>query len=176
MNRLKIFIVLMLFSQLTMAFSYIVEISQAELQNKVSAMMPLEKKTGFIDIILSNPKIELLEGSNEIGIFSHIDATVPKAKNAKGSGSVKVIGTIEYRPETGAFFFKNPKIEKLQIQKLPDKYAVTIRTFAQPVIKKVLAKYPVYTLKDDNLKQKLAKALLQSVSVKDKNLLLELKI
>ncbi len=174
MNRFIIFIMALLFSQLAMAFSYTVELTEAELQEKVEAMMPLEKKKFFVKVVLSKPRIELLEGQHKIGIFSHIDVTAPQ--NLKGSGTAKITGSVDYKPESGAFFFKDPVIESLQINQFPEEYIGSVQAIAQLVISKVLAKRPVYTLKDDNLKQKLAKALLHSVSVKNKVLLLELRI
>lgn len=174
MNRSITFIMLLLFSQLATAFTYTVELTEAELQEKVAAMMPLEKKKFFVNVVLSKPRIELLEGQDKIGIFSHIDVSAPK--NIKGSGTAKITGAIDYKPESGTFFFKDPVIESLQINQFSEEYIGSVKAIAQLIISKVLAKRPVYTLKDDNLKQKLAKALLHSVSVKNRTLLLELRI
>jgi len=60
--------VLLLTSQLAWAFSYTVEISEKELQEKISAMMPLEKKKFFMSVVLSNPDVDLMENDNKIGI------------------------------------------------------------------------------------------------------------
>ena len=157
-----------------MGFSYTVEISEAKLQKKVLAMMPMQKNNFLFTVTLSEPEIELIEGSNQIGIFTHIEAVVPRV--IKGTGRAKITGSLSYESETSEFFFNNPTIEKLEIDKVADKYIPKVKKIVQLIANKMLAIRPVYKLKDDNLKHKLAKAMLKSVSVKDKKLLLELNV
>ncbi len=156
-----------------MALTYTVEITEAELQEKIEAMMPLEKNKLFISVILSDPDITLIEGNDEVGIFSNIEVVTPVGK---GKGKAYITGTLSYDPEKGAFFYKKPKIDRLEIDKVPEKYIPKVKKIAEKLARKILKKKPVYKLKDDTLKQKLAKSLLQSVSVKDKVLLLELSV
>ncbi|NOQ77078.1 MAG: DUF1439 domain-containing protein [Methylococcaceae bacterium] len=157
-----------------MALSYTVELSEAQLQKKVLAMMPIEKKKLFFTVILSDPEIELIEGSNEIGVFTHIE--IDSKIGIKGTGRAKITGSLTYKPDSSEFFFKNTKIEKLEIDKVSQKYNQQIKALVQAIGTKVLSSYPVYKLKDDNLKHKLAKAVLQSISVKNKKLLLKLSV
>lgn len=157
-----------------MALSYTLEISEAKLQNKVSEMMPLKKNKFYFTVTLSEPEIELFEGSNEIGIFTHIELVGPR--EVRGYGRAKITGSLSYHAEAGAFFFKNPKIVQLEIDKVSEKYVPHVKAIVQLVSSKMLEKRPVYRLKDNNLKHKFAKAMLQSVSVKDKKLLLELRV
>ncbi len=172
--RLILFITLFFSSQLAMAFTYTVKISEADLQKQVDAMMPIEKNKRFFKVVLSNPKIELIEGRNEIGIFSHIE--LDSKLGIKGAGKAKITGALSYNPDLHAFFFKNSKIEKLEIDRVADKHIVQIKPLIQTIAGKLLEKQPVYRLKQDNLKHKFARAVLQSVSVKDKKLLLELSM
>jgi len=157
-----------------MALTYTIKLSEAELQKKVEAMMPIEKKKLFFKVILSEPKIELVEGSNEVGIFTHID--IDSKLGIRGTGRAKITGVLSYNADLNEFFFKNSKIEKLEIDKVSQKNIKQIKGLVQVIVSKTLAKRPVYRLKDDNLKHKLAKSVLQSVSVKNKKLLLELSV
>jgi len=161
-------------SQISMALTYTIKLSEAELQKKVEAMMPIEKKKLFFKVILSEPKIELVEGSNEVGIFTHID--IDSKLGIRGTGRAKITGVLSYNADLNEFFFKNSKIEKLEIDKVSQKNIKQIKGLVQVIVSKTLAKRPVYRLKDDNLKHKLAKSVLQSVSVKNKKLLLELSV
>ncbi len=174
MFRFTLFIILFLLSPISMALSYTIELSEAQLQKKVMAMMPIEKNKLFFKIILSDPKIELLDGSNEIGVFTHIE--IDSKIGIKGTGRAKITGSLSYNPESNEFFFKNTKIEKLEIDNVSEKNNQQIKAWVQTVASKVLEKHSVYRLKDDNLKHKLAKAVLQSISVKDKKLLLKLSV
>ena len=161
-----------------MAFSYTVELSEKRLQKKVSAMMPMEASKYYLTVTLSEPEIELIEGRNEIGVFTHIEVVVPKIKRAeiKGSGRTKITGSLSYESERCEFFFKNPVIEMLEIDKVSERYIPVVKSIVQFIAQKILAKLPVYRLKDENLKHKLAKSMLQSITVKDKKLLLKLSL
>ena len=136
--------------------------------------MPMEKKKYIFTVILSEPDVELIEGSNEIGIFTHIE--ILASKGIRGSGRAKITGSLSYKAESSEFFLKNPKIEKLEIDKVSEKYNSQIKAIVQLVGSKMLEKRPIYRLKGDKLHHKLAKAMLQSVSVKDKKLRLDLKV
>ncbi|VAW61508.1 hypothetical protein MNBD_GAMMA11-2537 [hydrothermal vent metagenome] len=171
-KRVSLVIFMMLLSQTAMAFSYTLEISEKELQEKVSKMMPLEKKKYFVTVILSEPVIDLTGGNNEIGIFSHVKIIAPGS--IEGAGKVKITGSLRYDSKTGSFFFKHPEIVSLEVNDVPEKYMPNIKKIAQSAVSKILATRPVYKLKDDNLKQKLAKSVLKSIKVENKKLLVEL--
>ena len=80
------------------AISYTVEITQQELQEKVEAMMPLKKKKLFVLVTLSEPQVELISESNEIGLQAKISIAGPGISE---SGIANIKGTLEYRPEKG---------------------------------------------------------------------------
>ncbi len=159
---------LMVFTQMAMAFSYTLEISEQELQEKVSAMMPMKKKRFFLTVILSRPDVDLAAESNEISIFSHIDVLAPGG--IKEQGDVKISGTLSYDADKGEFFFHNPSIPSLAIKNIPDKFIPEIKKITELIAGKILSKHPIYKLRDDNLKHKLAKAVLKSVTVKNEQL------
>lgn len=165
---------LLMCSQIAMAFSYTLKITEEELQSKVSAMMPIEKKTFFITIILSKPDIDLSVGNNEIGVFSHIDVMAPGGIN--GTGKARITGSLRYDSEKSEFFFKNPKIVSLESGDIPPHLLPKVRDVAQLAASQFLSTRPVYRLSDDNLKQKLVKAVLQSVNVKNNLLIIELRV
>lgn len=151
-----------------MAFSYTIKISEAELQAKVLAMMPMKKTAFFITVILSNPKVDLSNSNNEVGLFAQVE--VKMLGNIKGSGEVKIIGTLSYEAEKTAFFLHNPKITGLEIKNAAEKVTLSIKKVVEIAARKILATRPIYTLSDDNLKHKLAKSVLKSIKVENKKL------
>lgn len=173
MLRSIIALCLLLSSQVAVALSYTLEISEEELQEKVAAVMPLERKKFFVKVIFSHPKVELAENANQIGIYSQMDITAP---GVKSTGQTKITGTLDYRPATNEFFFKNPAIVDMKIGKMPKLYTATIKEIAQMMVSKILATTPVYKLKGGDLKHDLAKAMLKSVVVENKQLLVELEL
>lgn len=156
------------------AFTYTLEITEQELQEKIQQKMPIHKKKYFVTVTLSDPKVALLQGRDRIDIESNIDALIPGGIAAKGRGNVE--GSIEYMQDTGEFFFIDPQVKSLTVDKVTAKHQETIRKVADFAAKSALRRFPVYRFKDENLKHKLAKAVLKSVHVENGKLLLELGI
>jgi len=174
MKKLILVIALLMCSQLAMAFSYTLEISADELQSKVSAMMPMEKKKSFITVILSHPEIDLTVGNNKIGVSSQI--AIVALGGISGSGKVKITGLLSYDSEKSAFFFKNPEVVSLESEDVPPLLLPKVKALTQLAVSQFLSKKPIYKLKDDNVKQKLTKAVLQSIQVENNQLLAELSL
>jgi hypothetical protein len=174
MIRSIIFILLSLISQVIFALEYTQEITEQEIQEKISAFMPIEKKKYFVTVKITNPKIDLIKETDEIGILANIEAFAPGG--IKESGEVTIKGTLDYDPQKGEFYFKNPKIVSLAIDKVPKIFIPKVQSIAQIALSKAMAVYPVYKFKDNNLKHKLAKAVLKSLKVKDEKLILTLGV
>lgn len=174
MIRLVLVPVLLLLCSTALAFSYTLEITGAELQEKLSNMMPLERKSLFITLVLTEPKVALLKASNKIGLSFHITVSAPGG--IKGTGKTSITGSLRYDSSSHAFYLNDPVIELLEIDQVPDKHLPKIKKISQQAISKLLIKRPIYRLKDDNLKQKLAKSMLKSISIRDEILFIELGI
>ena len=67
-------------------------------------------------------------------------------------------------------------ITDIELDKVSQKNIKQIKGLVQSITSKILAKKPVYRLKDDNLKHKLAKDMLQSIAVVDKTLRIKLSV
>lgn len=172
MNQWLLIIFLLLNSASELAFSYTIELSESEIQERVEAMMPLEKKKLFVTTILTNPIIDLMESNNALGLSTDVAIKVPG--NIVGRGHVSFTGTLRYDNDSGAFYFDNLKVVSLDVKKLPPKTLPKIKKILESVAKKYLAKKPVFRFKDNNLKHKLAKSTLKSIAVDNENLVIEL--
>jgi|TARA_B110000908_G_C10246949_1_gene449408 hypothetical protein len=174
MVRSIIFILLSVVSQVVFALEYTQEITEQEIQKKVSTLMPIEKKKYFVTVKISNPEIDLIKETDEIGIKAHIEAFAPGG--IIGDGVVTIKGTLDYDPKKGAFYFKKPTIVSLVIDKMPKRLIPKVQKIAQIALSKAMAAYPVYKFKEGNLKHKLAKAVLKSLTVKNEKLILTLGV
>ena len=172
MLRFLLSCTLLLSSHSALAFSYTMEIPENEIQQKVAAMMPIQKTKFLMTVVLSDPKVSLIQESNEVAVSSPIDITAPAGIN--GSGFVKIQGSVSYDAKSGEFFLRNPTIIEFEVKGLPAKYQSQIKLVVQSALESALATRPIYKLKDDNLKQKFTKAILKSVTVKGRKLLIEL--
>ena len=173
-KKLAIGVGMFVASQAANALTYTVEISEAELQEKIEKLMPIEKKKFLVTVTLSDPDVDLTVGEYQIGLFSNVHVHAPGG--VKGKGEVKIVGALRYDAENGQFFFDNPKIEQLSSENIPPKVLPTVKELAQLSVSKYLETKPVYKLSDEKLKHKLAKAMLQSVKVEDNHLLLKLSV
>lgn len=162
------------FSHCINALSYTVTISQDELQTKVEALLPIEKTKLFVTVVLSNPKIDLSVASNEIGLFCHITILAPGGLG--GKGTIKLAGSLLYDADKGEFFFNNPQIKSIESEDVASKHLEKVQQIAQLAVEQYLSAKPIYRFKDNNMKHKLAKAVLQSVTIENKQLLVELAV
>ncbi len=159
-------------SPLLLANSFTMELSEAQLQQTIASVMPLENTKFFVTVNLADPKIELQAGSDEISISSRVSARIPG--DLQGSGFGRISGKIHYDAQQGAFYLQQPRLREFHIDNLPAAYAAEVRDIAQSILQSTLVDQPVYTLNDANLKERLTRASLKSVKVKDGKLLVEL--
>lgn len=137
-------------------------------------MMPLEKTQYFFTIRLSEPKLELIDASNEISYFTHIDVVGPGG--LRGSGRGQISGSLRYEASTGELFLDSPRLNDLEIDWFPKIFTRTVSILAEPLLATASEKYPVYRLRDNSTAHQLAKSTLKSIKVKGRNLVIELGI
>lgn len=172
MLKILISFTLLIAAQFSFSFSYTLEITEPELQEKVSVMMPMEKKKWFVTVKISEPIVDLIKDSNEIGVSTNVEVLGPGGMQSAGRANIK--GTLIYDAVKGAFFFHNPTVVNLNVDKLPGKFAPKVKQIFQLAISSAMSRYPVYQFKEDEIKHKLAKATLKSIAVKNEVLYLTL--
>lgn len=172
LGNVRIFIVMVgmyLFAGAAGAFT--LEFTEAQLQEKIDAMMPLEKKRLLFTIVISDPALKLLQGEDRLNVRANLSVKVPGG--VTGSGKVNITGKLRYDKDKGEFYLDEPVINEMHVDKVPDNYQAQIKSLTQKSVEKAMARKPVYKLKDDNVKQKLAKSTLQSVRVDGGKLIVE---
>jgi hypothetical protein len=60
-----------------LSFSDTLELSEANIQERANAMMPLEKKKLFVTTILTNSMIDLIEITNGLGVSTNVSVKAP---------------------------------------------------------------------------------------------------
>jgi hypothetical protein len=116
--------------------------------------------------------VELINVSNEVGFFMHVDVIAPGG--FKGGGRGKIAGTLRYQQDSGEFYLDSPRLVDLEIDLLPKQLTPKIAKLAELVLSKASEKLPVYRLRDDDAKHQLAKSTLKSIKVRDHKLLITL--
>lgn len=174
MFRLTQFLLLLIIANTSWAYSYTVELTEAQLQQQLASMMPVTREQMFVTVTLSEPILELGNGGDKIGVFSSLDITAPGG--IKGTGRAKIEGRISYKKQTGEFFLYNPTITHIEIDQVPAQFHSNIKQLAQLGLNGALKGKPIFKLDDTNSQQKMAKSMLQSVKIEPGKLLITLSV
>lgn len=156
------------------ALPYTLQITEQELQEKLSKEMPMARQAAYISAEIYDSRVDLIEGSDEVGVFTSMDITV--FGNIKGSGQAYAKGVITYNAEKGAFYLINPSIVSLEIKNIPPDFIPEIKKIAQLSLEQALKISPFYLFSDQETQEKMAKSSLESILVKDKTLLIKMSL
>jgi hypothetical protein len=165
---------LLTLSSLATALPYTLKITEQELQEKLSKILPIERQAAYISAKIYDSRVDLIEGSDEVAVFTNIDLTV--FGNIKGSGWTYVKGALTYNAEKGAFYLINPNIVSLEIENIPPDFIPEIKKIAQLSLEQALKVYPIYLFNDQKTQEKMAKSSLQSILVKEQTLLINMDL
>ncbi|MDX2319865.1 MAG: DUF1439 domain-containing protein [Moritella sp.] len=154
------------------AHALTVKFSEAELQEKVTRVMPLVKKTSFLTVELTKPVLKLAQDKNEI----ELELNVKLLTGGLASyGYTRLTGALSYKSEESAFYVSNMQVHEVQIEGMPDLFTPQVIKMAEQVVNPVLEQMPIYRLKDD-LTETMVKAVLESIEVRNKELVATLKV
>ena len=173
-------------------FSHTVTVTRDQMQAVVDAMVPvdLQEKAGLpFPATLTAAEVILEDGSSTIGLkisFSAEppappapprppvglppglpgDGDAPKA-GAPVIGVVAITGNLRFDGGEGAFYFTNPSVEELQATDLPAAHSSPLSKAAEKIVGEYLERNPVYTLDNESLSNRAAKALLKSMEIRE---------
>ncbi|MGK0444653.1 MAG: hypothetical protein ACJA1U_001589 [Bermanella sp.] len=153
-------------------FEQTLTFTEAQLQEKLQAMTPIERQTLFANVVLTDAKLRLLDAQNQLSVTAFLDVTA--LGGLRGSGHVTVQGSVMYQPSEGAFYLHNAQLVELHVEQLSKETINQLKPVLQDVIAQSLQSQPIYRLKDNDMRQALVKASLKKVEVKDQALLVTL--
>ena len=116
-----IFIILLgltIFSQTAQAYS--LTMTQKDLQTMTDVWFPVKQATAIGDVELSSPKIMLTSNSDRIKFAVNIRIEMPGEYIATGKGVID--GELDYSPERGEFYLREPHLIQLAVDGLPPLY------------------------------------------------------
>ncbi len=154
------------------AHALTVKFSETELQDKVTGVMPLVKKTAFMTVELSEPVVKLAKDKNEIELQLNVKLLTG---SLEGRGYTRLTGSLSYKSEEAAFYVTNMQVHDVRVEGMPEFFTPQVKQMAEQVVNPVLDQMPIYKLKDD-LTQTMVKAILESIAVRDKTLIATLKV
>ena len=156
------------------AAAYTIELSKAELQEYADAYFPLQQATPFSKLTYSKPTVVLNPKTNRIGLEVTLRAEMPGMIPVEGRGQID--GELEYRNETKQFYLHDPKLNNIRFANTDYQLAKTIQQMVSNISQQALPVIFVYELKDEDLREKMAKSVLKSATVHNGKLVLDVTL
>jgi hypothetical protein len=145
----------------------VVEVTPREIQEKLDKAFPItETYLMVFKLTLADPEVELTDGSERIG-FGLSARTNVRVDGEDVTGRAKMTAGIKYDPDRGALFLADPRVERLDLTMLPEKYEDEVLLTANLAARRFLKEYEVYRLDQADFKQAVAKMVLKDVVVRD---------
>jgi len=141
----------------------VIDVSEAEIQERVEARFPVETREMLTTVVLSKPDVVLTQGSDRIGL--KLDVLVRPPLVGPFTGTLTASGQVAYRYEEKAFYLVNPRVDDLKVNGLSDELLAKTRGPIESVATHYLAKHPVYEFRSRNLKEITAQHVLREVRV-----------
>lgn len=149
-----------------------IALSEADVQQRVQAQFPVSKALPLTGTLtLSNPVVNLRDPTGRVGLL--LDAVVGQPQLGQAAGQTEVSGAVRFDASKGQFMLDDARVESLRIPGVQASYLNTVQSAANAAVAATLQSLPIYTLRDDNLAEKYAKANLKAVRIEDRKLLLD---
>jgi hypothetical protein len=144
-----------------------VRVSRDRIQGLVERKFPIEKDAMLAKLKLHSPKV-FFQG-NDIGLRLEYDAGLLGKSTV---GQIVFHGPPVYQPEQGAFYLSRLTIDEFTVDEHSLSHKQKLRDKVTSVLDVVMPRVPLYHLKQQDFKHRLAKLLLKRVRVEDDTLVL----
>ena len=162
--------------------TYTVVLTETQLTESLNEKFPFEKKyLSIFKLRFSNPKLQLLTGSNRIDFGCDVTTNIPSGTGPEAdagsiSGTARLSGSLRYEATDAAIYVDDPQVEELRILGLSDKLTEKLTKTVRKAAKEFLSRAPLYRLKPTDVKTTAAKLILKNAVIKDKTLILTLGV
>lgn len=153
--------------------SHHIKLTREDLQRAVEKKFPIEKKELLYSASLSDPTVELTEGSDRIGLSLKAQASALGSKPVHGT--VDIDGGVDYDPNAGELFLVDPSVKKLDIEGLDGHTAEVAHEALNALLTAKFNRVLLYRLNPDRPNERQAHDAVKSVVVKGGRVVIELK-
>ncbi len=146
-----------------------IKITQAQIDDVLRKKFPRSKKyLKIVEINFSNPQATLIKGTDKVRIGLDANVFIGLGKMGESyKGGTTIICKVAYNDKKKQFVLKEAEFERLDIDKISDKYLEITKELARQVSKDYINSIPVYTLSEKDTKQVLASWLLKSLTIEE---------
>jgi hypothetical protein len=147
----------------TVAPEIYMDIDQAQIQQRLAARFPQHNcALALACLDVTDPQVILAEGTDRIGFAANVNVTLGRRQM---QGRVAFSGVLRYVRYQGDFYLDDIRIDDLQLSQFPPELATVLRLRGPAAMRRALEGHPVYTIKGDTAREKLAKLAVSNVRV-----------
>lgn len=145
--------------------TYVVELSRANLQEHPDRGFPPKKGVLIFTVELTEPKVTPRDGSDTIHFSVNVGTNI-RIEGLTPKGTAAIETKIRYVPEAGEFYMSDPDVA-LNLDVMKRETLEKMNEVANLLIREHAAEHPFYRLKESDLKQNVARAVLKDVKVEN---------
>lgn len=126
---------------------HVYEISQAEIQSRIQGHFPVKRCVLVFCLELDQPFVQLENRQTRIDFGSNALMEVAFS-NEQYDGSVGFSGELVYKPDQGAFYLDDSRLEYLEVSGVSDKHKDNLDNLAALLVSEYLRANPIYSFRD----------------------------
>ncbi len=153
---------------------YSIPIPLAAIQALIATKFPIHKQSSLWTFTLCDPVVRLNETANKIGIELTLCLTAMGNIRYEWRGLLE--GRVKYNRTAGEFYLGDLAIRQNGSTDGLDRYIGSLLVVAEALLEKIFSTTPLYRLEQSKLQHVLARLLINSVTVKQDRVVLELSL
>src|SRR5690606_1333509 len=166
MNKTQPTMLLLLLASLLFsapALAQDIRFSRQQLQQELDRRLPINQQHSLYSLSLSEPLLTLLEPQQRLSIRTRV--AVNTALGIAGEGWITVDGQLRYQRSDYSSYIDAPPVTELHIEGLAPALQPQLQNLAQNLLAPAFTGQPVYTLKDSDMQEGMARMMLKSLHI-----------
>jgi len=156
----------------TQAGAYTITLTLPDIQSQVEKNFPVTESSALYSLTLKNPRVELKEGSERVGLI--VDTTMTALGIMATSGVVHIDGAIGYLRDKGEFLLEDAVARQVELEGISEPGQRQVAQIATMALREYFKKNPIYRLNPNDASEAVIKSALKSVKIQDGKLVVEL--
>ncbi len=154
--------------------SFEIKIPKSLIVSQLDSRFPFTKNKGLMTVTVSDPVLNFNGSSNRLEVKANTVVRILGLIPIKGN--VLTDGTLEYRPATATFHFKEVKIKEFNIKGIPESQLDQVTGLLGTVMLAVLGDIEVYKLNPTDTKENIGRLGLKGIRMVDDGVMVRLGI
>ena len=149
---------------------FVIRVDQSEIQRRINRRFPIVKQKLVFKVVLKRPKVVLNPDTDRVEIGLQVVGALGDAEVGRTSATIS--GGVRYQQDGAVFVLTDPRLESLDMQRMPARFEEPARRALNRFMAEVLPAIPLYRLRKD--KHRVARVLLKRAWISDGKLHLEM--